>query len=167
MARGHWPDSRAGLQVEIESNGARVFGKAMVGKSGTINLKFPIQEADDIHQVFLKSNVSLSSEYDDLHDYVYDLFEDFLESEGLSHLGTLTANDLREALSGTECSEIIEFFEIIAVDTFEGLEDLDVKSAVLLENGCVGIDCWFDIRGVFFTMKIGKAQYKYCKKTDC
>lgn len=160
----HWPEDLAGLQVKVENNGPRVMGSATFDDNETISLKFSKQKIEDIHEVFKKSGSFLANENEELYDYVYELFEDFLEEEGLKYLSSLKQDDLEKSLTGSKYSEVIKLFESIDTDTMEGVEDIEVKSATLLESGCVGVDFMFDIRCVFLTLKMESIQHSYYKK---
>ena len=160
----HWPNLIAGLQVEAKENGARVSGKATREKGGVLSLKFSKQDIDEIHQIFKDAGVDEAHENDDIYDYIYELFEDILEYEGLKYLGSLNQDDLNKSLTKSKYSDSIKLFQSIDAETMEGLEDIEVKSVTLLESGCIGVDFLFDIRGVFLTLKMEKNQHTYYKK---
>ncbi|MBE8575825.1 hypothetical protein [Vibrio sp. OPT18] len=48
----------------------------------------------------------------------------------------------------------------------EGLEDMSIESAVLLESGSIGMDITYDIRSVFLTLKMDANEYKYLSEQD-
>ncbi|WP_429065520.1 S1 family peptidase [Aeromonas bestiarum] len=159
----HWPESIAGLQVKAKEKGARLLGSAEFSEAGELWVKFPKQPTEEIHSIFCSANHPLAIENEGLYDYIYDIFEDILETEGLNYLGSLTQSDFEKLLDDSERTEIIKLFRSIEADTIEGLEDIEVKSATLLESGCIGIDFMFDIRGVFLTLEMDKPLYEYQK----
>ncbi|WP_071592973.1 serine protease [Serratia sp. S4] len=161
---GMWPDNIAGLQVETKSNGARVLGGAVRGDDGSIRVKFPTASSEEIHEIFKKAGDISAINNAELQDYIYSIFSTVLEDEGLSYLGNLSQEMLNKIDINHRFAEKVKLFESISAETFDGIEDISIYSAVLLESGSIGLDVLYDIRGAYLTLKMDKNQYLYLNK---
>ncbi|EHV9588641.1 trypsin-like peptidase domain-containing protein [Vibrio vulnificus] len=157
---GHWPNNLGGIQIEPDSKGVRVVG-SVKAENGALKVKFPKQSEESIHELFKSAGVQVAKESEELCDYIYGLIGDHLEEECLDYLGQLNKENIQNAISDTEYPEQLGLFTSIAAYTMEGLEDMLIESAVLLESGTIGLDITYDIRGVFLTLRMDDAEYRY------
>ncbi len=158
-----WPEDNAGLLTKIETNGAKVEGNAVESDNNSFNIKFPKISQNTIHAIFKKSGEPLSTKYNDLYEYEHELFDDYLEEEGLLYLKNLSHHELSQIWVEPRFSEQLKLFTPIDSETYDGVEDITINSATLLESGSIGLDISFDIQGVFLTLKMDASEYSYHK----
>lgn len=152
----HWPNEAAGLQVVANNGSARVFGSGRWGDDGAIHIKFPEQSDESMISLLRKSNIITDSDAD-LSEISYKMFEEYLENEGVNHMKTLRKERLGTLIENSVPSEIGSLFKFVDVDCFEGMEDLDVRSMLKLEDGNLGVEATFNLRRVEISVSIQKA----------
>ena len=151
----HWPENTAGLQVDAKGGRARVLGSGRSGGGGAINIKFPEQPDESMLELLRESNFVTNSDAE-LADVSYEMFEQYLETEGVGHLETLRKEKLGALIEPSVPPEIGSLLECMDVDCFEGMEDLDVRSILQLEDGNLGVEATFNLRRVELSVSIQK-----------
>lgn len=142
--------NKKGKLLDIQN---KVLGSANLCDDG-FTLKFSRMALKEIHNVFVSAKVKETLNNDNPHDYFHELFEKELEEAGLLYLKKLSNNSNEQTNISSDISKMLESWKIIDAYKFEGLEDIDIISASLLESGKIGVHIVFDIRIVFikFTM---------------
>ncbi|REL39124.1 DUF4935 domain-containing protein [Rhodohalobacter sp. SW132] len=156
----HWPKNLAGIQTAIKKNGAKLIGSARFDDEGSYKVKFPEQSSDSMLSVLKSAGIKFPTDDYDIHDYSYDNFEDFLEEEGLNYLSSVDKKTFDLALMKKDYTETIKLFDCIGASTMGGLEDLNIESIKLINDGTIGIDALFNIRNSVLKLKITRDEYE-------
>lgn len=158
---GYWPDQTAGLQASADEGATHVLGSAKRTENGVVKITFSKQANES--QLAVLAKASVCTEEDELSDVAYDLFGGYLEEEGVNHLTTLREKRFAALVSDKVPDEIGSLFECVGVECFEGMEDLDVKSIILLEDGNLGVEATFNLRRVEMTVACRIEEYESLK----
>ncbi len=162
--KNYWPNQLGGIQIPSNYESVKVLGSATWDEDGIMRVTFPEQSEDSILSILKLANISFPELDYEFSDFSYDNFEAFLENEGLIYLSAINKEKFNRSLAEDDSAETIKLFECIDSDCHEGIEDLDVKSVSLLENGHISIDATFNIRGVFVKLEMAKPEHDYYRQ---
>ncbi len=156
----YWPNNFACIQTTMENSGVRLIGSARFDENGNYKVKFPKQSSDSILSIFKSAGITFPNEEYELEDFTYEYFEDFLEKEGLKYLSKADNAIFDIALNSSDYKDIFKLFECSDASTFDGLEDLEIESVKLINDGNIGIDALFNIRNSVIKLKIPYKEYE-------
>ncbi|WP_176844502.1 S1 family peptidase [Mucilaginibacter gossypii] len=157
-----WPKQTAGIQISADK-GVKILGSARIDDEGSYKIKFPKQSSESMLAVLETAGIKLPEEDYDFQDFSHENFEKFLEEEGIKYLFVADKEIFDQGLIDKEYTEIIKLFQCFDASMLEGLEDLNIQSVKLLDNGNIGIDALYNIRIAFLRLRITREEYE-CHK---
>ncbi|WP_175633764.1 S1 family peptidase [Pedobacter ghigonis] len=161
-----WPANVAGMQVPID-NGIKLSGSGRLDSAGAYKVKFPEQDSESMLSIFITAGIDVPIENYDMEDFAYENFEEYLTGEGLKYLSTVDKDIFDRALIQTEYTEIIKLFSCCDATLLEGIEDLNIQSVKVLDDGNIGVDALYNLRIVFMRLKIPRQQFEAHKNHIC